>query len=53
MKRSKPVTWPALLSGLWVLLSMLKALENYSIDELYEIREVLRKISPAFAKLLS
>lgn len=53
MKHSKPVTWPALLSGLWVLLSMLEVLENYSMDELYKIREMLRKTSPALAKLLS
>ena len=52
MKRSKPVTWPALLAGLWSLLTMLEVIENYSMDELYQIRDILRKTSPAFAKLV-
>lgn len=53
MKRNKPVTWPALFSGLWVLLSMLEVLEGYTFNKLYEIRDQLRKISPALAKLVA
>lgn len=33
-KRSKPVTAPALLSGLWLLLSTLTLLEHYDVDQL-------------------
>ncbi|OUD12464.1 hypothetical protein TPSD3_15265 [Thioflexithrix psekupsensis] len=52
MKRSKPVTWSALLAGFWSLLSMLEVIENYSVDELHQFRNLLRKISSAFAKLV-
>ncbi|NJO16872.1 MAG: hypothetical protein HC877_14355 [Thioploca sp.] len=52
MKRSKPVTWPALFSGLWVMLSMIEVLEDYTLDELYDIRDKLRTTSPALAKLV-
>jgi hypothetical protein len=34
MKRKRPHTAPALLAGLWVLLSMLELLEHYDLDEL-------------------
>jgi len=34
MKRCRPHTAPALLAGLWVLLSMLSMLEHYPLDEL-------------------
>jgi Transposase DDE domain len=34
MKRNRPHTAPALLAGLWVLLSMLELLEHYDLDEL-------------------
>jgi hypothetical protein len=37
MRRERPWTEPALLAGLWVLLSMLDALETYSLDELRRI----------------
>lgn len=33
-KRRKPVTAPALLNGLWMLLSMLTLLEHYDLDQL-------------------
>ncbi len=33
-KRTKPVTAPALLNGLWLLLSTLTLLEHYDIDQL-------------------
>ena len=36
MKRNKPFTEPALLAGMWVLLTMLDALEHYSVDEIKE-----------------
>jgi hypothetical protein len=52
MKRSKPVTWSALLAGFWSLLSMLEVIENYSVDELHQFRSLLRKTSSAFAKLV-
>ena len=52
MKRNKPVTWPALFSGLGVLLSMLEVLEGYTLNELYEICNQLRNTSPALAKLV-
>ena len=34
MKRNRPHTAPALLAGLWVLLSMLALLEHYDLDDL-------------------
>ena len=34
MKRTRPVTFPALLDGLFTLLTMLQTLEHYSISEL-------------------
>jgi hypothetical protein len=34
MKRNRPHTAPALLAGLWVLLSMLELLEHYDLEEL-------------------
>ena len=37
MKRTKPVTTPALLAGLWVLLSSLELLEHYSVPELHDL----------------
>ena len=33
MKTQRPHTAPALLAGLWVLLSMLALLEHYDLDE--------------------
>jgi hypothetical protein len=36
MKRTRPVTFPALLDGLFKLLTMLETLEHYSISELKE-----------------
>jgi hypothetical protein len=47
MKRSKPFTMPALLAGMWSLLAMLNVLENYSIEKLQHIAElVLAKAQP-------
>jgi len=34
MKRKTPFTMPAMLAGMWVLLAMLDALENYTVDQL-------------------
>ena len=42
MKRNKPHTAPALLAGLWVLLSMLALLEHYDLDAL---RHLAAKVS--------
>jgi len=42
MKRSKPVTFPALLSGLFILLTMLETLENHSIEELKEYAQFVK-----------
>jgi hypothetical protein len=42
MKRNKPHTAPALLAGLWVLLSMLALLEHYDLDAL---RRLAAKVS--------
>jgi hypothetical protein len=39
MKRKKPFTEPALLAGLWVLLSMLEVLGHYSLEQLKEAAE--------------
>ncbi len=37
MKRTKLVTTPALLAGLWVLLSSLDLLDHYSVPELHDL----------------
>jgi hypothetical protein len=42
MKRNKPHTAPALLAGLWILLSMLALLEHYDLDAL---RHLAAKVS--------
>jgi len=39
MKRSRPHTAPALLAGLWVLLSMVSILEHYPIHKLKRLAE--------------
>jgi hypothetical protein len=39
MKRKQPATAPALLAGLWVLLSMLHVLEHYSLTEIRTLAE--------------
>ena len=44
MKRSHPVTAPALLAGLWTLLSMLELLERYTPDELQILAQQARYI---------
>lgn len=47
MRRDRPWTEPAMLAGLWVLLSMLDALEHYTIDDL---KQMARLILPGFAR---
>ena len=37
-------TMPALLTGLWVFLRVIDVLENFSIDELYELKEQAQDI---------
>jgi hypothetical protein len=44
MKRSRPVTAPALLAGLWNLLSMMELLERYTPDELQILAQQARYI---------
>ena len=39
MKRNRPVTAPALLAGLWTLLSMLQVLEHYDLSELRDLAQ--------------
>lgn len=41
MKRTKPFTAPAILAGLWVLLTVLYILENYQISDLHRIADIL------------
>ncbi len=41
MKRSQPFTAPALLAGMWVLLSVLYTLEHYDLDYLHRTACVL------------
>lgn len=41
MKRNRPHTHPALLAGLWTLLSMLALLEHYKLDEIKRLAEIL------------
>ena len=38
MKRNKPVSHPALLAGLWVLLSMLEVMDSVSPEELRRLK---------------
>ena len=45
MRPARPATESALLPGLWMLLAMLSALEQYSLDEL---RQVARLSLPGF-----
>lgn len=40
MKHGRKFTLPALLAGLWTLLSMLEVLENHSISELYALAKI-------------
>src|SRR5262249_18970913 len=42
MKWGKPFTWPALLAGLWVLLTMLEVLEYYDLAELRRLGDRVR-----------
>lgn len=41
MKRTKPVTTPALLAGLWVLLSTLELLNHHSLSQLRQLAQQL------------
>ena len=42
MKRGRPVTFPALLDGLFTLFTMLETLEHYSIDELKKFSKIAK-----------
>jgi hypothetical protein len=46
MKRGRPHTAPALLAGLWVLLSMINLLEHVSLDRLKEIAATIPWLHP-------
>lgn len=39
-KRSKPVTLPSLLAGLWVFLQMCEVLNTYTMDEINAMRQM-------------
>lgn len=41
MKRTRPHTAPALLAGLWVMLSMLTLLEHYDLDDLRRLADAI------------
>lgn len=43
MKRARPVTFPALLDGLFKLFTMLEALEHYSLSELKAFAQIAKK----------
>lgn len=42
MKRSKPVTHPALLAGLWSFLSMLEVLEHYDLEQIKTYAKLIK-----------
>lgn len=42
-KRKKPETYPALLAGLWTLLSMLEVMEAYSTEELDSFKSTAQR----------
>ena len=42
MKRARPVTFPALLAGLFTLFTMLETLEHYSISDLRAFADVAK-----------
>ncbi|CAG22062.1 IS4-like element ISPpr4 family transposase [Photobacterium profundum] len=39
-KRTKPVTQPSLLAGLWVFLQMCEVLDTYTMDEINAMRQI-------------
>ena len=43
MKRTRPVTLPALLDGLFTLFTMLETMENYSLDELKKFAQIAKE----------
>lgn len=43
MRRKKPVTYPALLAGLWVFLSMQEVWQSYSAEELEDLKVTARR----------
>lgn len=42
MKRARPVTFPALLDGLFILFTMLETLEHYSLSELKQFAQIAK-----------
>lgn len=43
MKRARPVTFPALLDGLFTLFTMLETMEHYSLSELKQFAKIAKK----------
>lgn len=41
MKRSKPFTTPALLAGMWSLLAMIAMLEEYSLEQIRDVAQLV------------
>ena len=52
MKRNKPVSHPALLAGLWVLLSMLEVMESVSPEELRRLKTTAQQFLGREAKVV-
>jgi len=52
MKRNKPVSHPALLAGLWVLLSMLEVMESVSPEELRRLTTTAQQFLGREAKVV-
>jgi hypothetical protein len=46
MKYGVSFTLPALLAGMWVLLSMLEVLDHFDLEELRRLAEPLRRPAP-------
>ena len=44
-KWGQPPTTPALLAGLWVLLAMMAALEQHSVEELRQFKDLVLKVA--------
>lgn len=43
MKRTQPVTYPALLDGLWTLLALLDIMDAYSPEQLHDLKNTLQE----------
>jgi hypothetical protein len=43
MKKKQPPTYPALLDGLWTLLSMLEIMDAYTAEQLDDLKKTVRQ----------